>query len=253
MKKLPAIFFGHGSPTNAIEENEYTKIWSQIAQKFPKPKAILSISAHWFVDETLVTANEKQKTIHDFYGFSKELFAVDYNTFGSPEIAQKICNKIANCKIDNSWGLDHGTWSVLKHLYPQADVSTLQLSINKNLTMQQHFELAKNLRFLRDENVLIIGSGNIVHNLSMLNWQGGKPYDWATKFNDEICNKLQSKNYSQILDYKKIEGAALSVPTSEHFIPLIYIIGALDENEKIEIFANKIEMASISMMGIISC
>ena len=252
MAKTPAIFVGHGSPMNAIEENIYSETWARLAASFAAPKAALVISAHWFVEGSFVTSNSPQKTIHDFYGFPPELFAVKYEPEGDLELAKKICQLIPQVKLDGSWGLDHGTWSVLRHFYPAANIPTIQLSIDQRLTAQQHFELAKNLRQLRDENVLIIGSGNIVHNLRMLNWQGGTAYDWAQEFSAEIKKLLLTKDYEVIINYKNLRGANLAVPTPEHFLPLLYILALLDEKEEISIFADEIVLGSIGMMGIIS-
>lgn len=249
---MPAIFFGHGSPMNAIEQNKFTKTWVEIAKNFPKPKAILAISAHYETDGSKITSSPTQKTIHDFYGFPPELFAVKYETKNDLDLVEKIKKLIPEIESDSNWGLDHGTWSVLKHIYPKADIAVTQLSLDKNKTLRQHYELAKNLKSLRDEGILIIGSGNIVHNLGRIDWSGNKNYDWAIDFNEEIKAALETGDIEKIINYKTLIGAALSVPTTEHFLPLIYFLALKNEDEKLEIFNDEIAMGSISMMGIIA-
>jgi 4,5-DOPA dioxygenase extradiol len=249
MKTIPTIFFGHGSPMNAIEKNKYTEVWKKIGEEIPRPKAILAISAHWYVDGSFVTSNQNQKTIYDFYGFPPELYAVKYDVKGDVDLAEKICKLIPEIKLNNSWGIDHGTWSVLKHVYPNADIPVLQLSINRNKNAQYHYDLAKKLNFLRDENILIIGSGNIVHNLGMINWQTKTPYDWAIKFNNQIREILLNNNHQALINYNTVENYKLSIPTPEHFLPTIYIAALQRQNEKISIFNDEIDLGSISMMG----
>jgi len=248
---MPVIFFGHGSPMNAIENNQYTKSWTEIAKSIPKPKAILAISAHWESDGAKITSNIKQKTIHDFYGFPKELYDIQYNPNGDLNLVKDVQKLIPDAKADDSWGLDHGTWSVLRHIYPKADVPVLQLSIDKNKSPKDHYEMAKKIRSLRKKGVLIIGSDNIVHNL-MINWnKNAKPYNWAISFNNAIKKAIQDKDHNKIVDYAKIEGAKDSVPTSEHFIPLIYILALKGDEEKVSFFNDEIEMGSLSMTSIL--
>lgn len=245
---IPAIFFGHGSPMNAIDDNKYTKSWKEIVKTFPKPKAIIAISAHWETNGTKVTSNETQKTIHDFYGFPPELHNIQYNANGDVELAKKITTLIPDSKLDNSWGLDHGTWSILKHIYPKTDIPVIQLSIDKNKSIQEHYEVAKKLQILRNEGVLIIGSGNIVHNLGAIKWNGDKnPYHWAMHFNSQIKLAILNNDMEKILNYFNINGSKESVPTSEHFIPLVYILGVGKSNEKAEFFTEGFEMGSLSM------
>ena len=248
---FPAIFFGHGSPMNAVEANKYTVSWAKVIENIPQPKAILAISAHWFVDGVFVTDNLQQKTIHDFYGFPKKLFDVRYDAVGDVELAKKICQIIPEAKLNSDWGIDHGAWSVLLHLYPQANIPVVQLSIDRTKTVKQHYELAKKLRKLREENVLIIGSGNVVHNLARIDWSGGKAYDWAAEFNEGIKKILQNGDYAKIIDYQKLSGANLAVPTPEHFLPLVYILGLQKDEEVAEIFIDGIELGSIGMMGVV--
>ena len=265
----PAIFFGHGSPMNAIEKNNYTKTWAEIASTIPKPKAIICISAHWETEQsegsasklgnyqtssqtngTKITSNQKQKTIHDFYGFPKELYEVQYCPNGSPELAEEICNKISEITLDDSWGLDHGTWSILKHIYPNADIPTLQLSIDRNKTPQEHYDFAKKLLPLRREGVLIIGSGNIVHNLREIDWNG-KPHTWAEDFSKTIRQAILDNDHAQIINYKTIKDWKKSVPTPEHFIPLLYILALKQEGELVGLFNDKLDLGSIDMTGIL--
>lgn len=248
---FPAIFFGHGNPMNAISENYYTKSWSEIVKSIPLPKAIIVISAHWETNGIKVTSNVKQKTIHDFYGFPGELFDVQYNPQGNIELAKRIGEIVTEIQLDDSWGLDHGSWSILKHLYPKADIPVIQLSIDKNKTPKEHYEIAKKLRVLRHEGVLIIGSGNIVHNLRMIDWNNNQIYSWATEFNQEIKNAIIANNHEIIINYQKLIGSKQSVPTPEHFIPLMYILGLQMDKEKADIFTDKIEMGSISMTSVI--
>ena len=250
MNLTPTIFFGHGSPMNAIEENSYTKTWVEICRDIPKPKAIICISAHWEINGTKITSNQKQKTIHDFYGFSKELYAVQYCPDGSPELAEESCNKIPEITLDSSWGLDHGTWSILKHVYPDVDIPTLQLSIDRNKTPQEHYNLAKKLLPLRREGFLIIGSGNIVHNLREIDWNG-KSYIWAEEFSKTIRQAILEGNHAHIINYKQIKDWQKSVPTPEHFIPLLYILALKQEGESVELFNESIDLGSIDMTGIL--
>ena len=215
------------------------------------PKAIIVISAHWETDGIKVTSNNKQKTIHDFYGFPKELFDVQYNPEGDGKLVKRIQDIIAEVKPDDSWGLDHGSWSILKHLYPKADIPVIQLSIDKNKTPREHYEIASKLRVLRKEEILIIGSGNVVHNLAMINWNNNEAYPWAIEFNDKIKNAIITNNHDTVINYQKLSGSKQAVPTSEHFIPLIYILGLQMNDEKADIFTDKIDIGSISMMSVI--
>ncbi len=248
---FPAIFFGHGNPMNSVGDNYYTRAWLTIAKSIPTPKVIIVISAHWETHGIRVTSNSNQKTIHDFYGFPKELFDIQYNPKGDEELAKHIQNIITEVKLDDSWGLDHGSWSVLKHLYPKADIPVIQFSIDKNKTPREHYEIARKLRILRKEEILIIGSGNIVHNLAMINWNNNEAYPWAIEFNNEIKNAIITNNHDIVINYQKLSGSNYAVPTAEHFIPLIYILGLQMADETADIFTNKIDIGSISMMSVI--
>ncbi len=252
--KTPLLFVGHGSPMNAIEENEFSIGWQTLKEKIPTPNAILCISAHWETNGTFVTAMERPKTIHDFYGFPNELFQVEYPAPGNPALAtetKKIITK-TNVELDNQWGLDHGTWSVLKHMYPNADVPVIQLSIDHNKSPQWHYDLAKELSSLRQKGVLIIGSGNMVHNLRLADWHNPNgAYDWAYEINLQFKNLISDGNHKALTSYQSLgQSAKLAIPTSEHYIPLIYILGLKEKNESIEFFNDKIVMGSLSMTSV---
>ncbi|MEK6781567.1 MAG: 4,5-DOPA dioxygenase extradiol [Bacteroidota bacterium] len=248
-EKMPVLFIGHGSPMNAIEHNEYHNSWVELGKKLSRPKAILTISAHWLTQDTRVTAMERPKTIHDFGGFPKELFAQQYPAPGSPDFAEltkKLVTK-TTVKSDFDWGLDHGTWSFLLPMYPRADIPVYQLSLDYYKPMQYHYELAEQLSELRRKGVMIIGSGNIVHNLGMLNFSG-KPYDWAIEFDQKMKEFITDKNHEGIMQYEKLGAMAkLAVPTHDHFLPLIYSIAVQEMNEEILFFNEKTDMGSVSM------
>jgi len=250
--RMPAVFFGHGSPMNTLEHNQYTEAWRRLGELVPKPKAILAISAHWYVRGTAVTAMEEPRTIHDFGGFPQELFEVEYPAPGDPALAVRVRQLLAPVEVtlDESWGLDHGTWSVLVHAYPKADVPVVQLSIDGTKPPRFHFELAQRLAPLRDEGVLIAGSGNVVHNLGRIQWAAGaKPYDWAVRFNDAVRGYLAAHEPGALIDYLSLgEDARLSVPTPEHYLPLLYVIAQQGENETISFPVDGIEFGSIGML-----
>jgi len=254
---MPAIFFGHGSPMNAIEENLYSESWVEMVKKISadensaeKPRAILVISAHYETNGTKVTSNQQQKTIHDFYGFPPKLFAVKYEPPGDLKLAKRLQEILPEVELDDSWGVDHGAWSVLVHTHPAAEIPVIQLSIDHNKTTQQHYELAKKLRVLREEKILIIGSGNIVHNLRMIDWHSKQAYPWAVEFNNSIVEAIEKNDHETILNFVKISGAKNSVPTSEHFIPLLYVLALQEKGEKVELFCNRMELGSISMASV---
>jgi 4,5-DOPA dioxygenase extradiol len=255
-EKMPVVFVGHGSPMNAVEENEFTKEWARIGKKTLLPQAILSISAHWLTKGTYVTAMEKPETIHDFYGFPKELFDVKYPADGSPELAnqtQEIIHK-AEVMLDKEWGLDHGTWSVLRRMYPDANVPVIQLSIDYTKDTRWHFELAKELDVLRSRGIMILGSGNIVHNLRMINWKNPDGhYDWAEEMNQKFKENILSGEFDKLINYEKFGSAAhMAVPTPDHYFPMIYILGLKQKNEEINIFNDKTIFGSISMTSFIT-
>ena len=224
IERLPAIFFGHGNPMNAVMNNGYTEGWRLIGKQTPKPKAILSVSAHWFVPETGVTISTAPKTIHDFGGFPPELYQVQYPAPGDPELARRVQRMLAPLpvRLDNFWGLDHGTWSVLRHVYPDADVPVVQLSIDETQPASFHFEVGKKLASLREEGVLIVGSGNLVHNLHAYAWgqHVPEPYGWAVRFEEEAKGMILAGEYKPLINYESLgPEAILSIPTPDHYLP----------------------------------
>ncbi len=252
--KMPVLFVGHGSPMNAIQENEFVTGWRNIGKTLPEVNAVLCISAHWETKGTFVTAMEKPKTIHDFGGFPQELFDVQYPAPGSPEIAGKTKEIIrkAEVELDYKWGLDHGCWSVVKHLYPRADVPVFQMSLDYYQSAQYHFDLAKELASLRKRGVLIIGSGNMVHNLGLVAWDKldstGYGYDWAIEANELMKEYILLGDYQKLINYK-LQGKAynLAVPTPEHYLPMLYALALKEENENVNLFNDKAVGGSLSM------
>lgn len=256
-KIMPALFLGHGSPMNAIEENEFVIGFRMIVKEIPKPVAILCISAHWETRGTFVTAMDFPKTIHDFGGFPKELFDVKYPAPGSPELAGQVKALVKKTDVvpDYNWGLDHGAWSVIKHLYPDADVPVVQLSLDYTKPAQYHFELAGELSELREKGVLIIGSGNIVHNLRMVAWEklNGEPfaYDWAKEANEKMKSLIINDDYKSLIEYRTLGKAFdLAIPTPEHYLPLLYILALRKKSDQITIFNDKPVGGSLNMTSI---
>jgi 4,5-DOPA dioxygenase extradiol len=250
---LPAIFFGHGNPMNAVQSNTYTDGWRKIGERTPKPRAILAISAHWFVSGTRVTANTTPPTIHDFGGFPRELYEVQYPAPGGPGLARRVQSLLAPLPVllDERWGLDHGTWSVLKHVYPEADVPIVQLSIDETQPPSFHFELGTKLAPLRAEGVLIVGSGNLVHNLHTYAWgrHFPEPYDWAVRFEDEAKALLLSGNYEPLVEYETLgKHALLAIPTPDHYLPLLYVIGTRQRDDDVSFPVEGVDGGSISML-----
>ncbi|MCX6795157.1 MAG: 4,5-DOPA dioxygenase extradiol [Candidatus Falkowbacteria bacterium] len=256
-ERMPAIFIGHGSPENAFESNEFSETWQQIASSFVKPKGIVVISAHWTnrldekVKETSITSSKKLETIHDFYGFPENFYEFSYNTPGHEKLVEKIIANVKTIKIkrSNEWGLDHGAWSVLAKMYPEADIPVVQVSIDEELAREKLFAIGQELSGLRDDGFLILGSGNIVHNLREIVWQG-KPYDWALEFDEFIKDALTKRDTKAIINFENNPLSKLALPTVEHFLPLLYVVGASKE-EKAEFFCEKIFAASLSMRCVI--
>ena len=256
-EKMPVLFLGHGSPMNAIEENEFVAGFRNIGKDIPKPKAILVISAHWETRGTFVTAMNKPRTIHDFGGFPQALFDVQYPAPGSPELANETKSIITKTQVglDEKWGLDHGAWSVVKHLYPNADVPVIQMSIDYTQGAQYHYELAKELASLRKKGVLIVGSGNMVHNLGMVAWDklntDSYGYDWAIEANEKMKKYILSDDHKPLIDFKS-QGKAfdLAIPSPEHYLPLIYTLALKDSNEKITLFNDKAVAGSLTMTSV---
>ena len=255
-QKMPVLFLGHGSPMNAIEENEFVASFRQLGKEVIKPKIILCISAHWETKGTKVTAMQNPPTIHDFGGFPQALFDVQYPAPGSPELARvtkEIITK-TDVELDTHWGLDHGAWSVIKHMYPNADVPVIQLSLDYTKPPKYHYELAQQLETLRHKGVLIVGSGNVVHNLRKVKWDklnDAYAWDWAEETNEKIKSFIVDGNHQALIDYgKQGTSFALSIPTPEHYLPLIYILGLKDKKESIDLFNDKTVGGSIGMLSL---
>jgi 4,5-DOPA dioxygenase extradiol len=254
--KMPVLFLGHGSPMNAIEENEFVEGWRGAGKSLPKPEAVLCISAHWETRETFVTGMDKPKTIHDFGGFPDELYEVQYPAPGSPELAKEIIKLVTKVHVglDEKWGLDHGCWSVVKHLYPEADIPVIQLSMDYYMDSRQHYELAKELAPLREKGILIIGSGNMVHNLRMVKWDKLEDvygYDWAIEAGEKMKKYILEGDHEQLIRYQT-QGRAfdLAIPTPDHYLPLLYALALQDEGDKVTIFNDKPVGGSLSMISI---
>ena len=252
---MPAIFFGHGNPMNAILQNDHTEAWSAIGRNIPRPKAILCVSAHWYIPAVAVTAMPSPRTIHDFGGFPRELFAVDYPAPGSPDLAERVRELLGDDVIadESNWGLDHGTWSVLVHVFPDADIPIVQLSINEAETAAFHYEFAKRLSPLRDEGVLIMGSGNIVHNLHTYAWgkHGVEPFDWAERFDSKARELILADNHEPLVFYESLgRDALLSAPTPDHYLPLVYILALKREGEAVSFPVEGFDGGSISMTSV---
>ena len=256
-EKMPVLFIGHGSPMNAIEDNIFSKRWQQMGKEIPTPKAVVVVSAHWLTKGTMVTAMPNPETIHDFGGFPQALFDVQYPAPGSPELATEIQKLITNpaVELDHDWGLDHGSWSVIKHMYPDADIPVLQLSIDYYKPGAYHYELAKQLLALRKKGVLIIGSGNMVHNLRMVAWDKlSEPeygFDWALEMNAIFKNKISNGFHKELIQYEKLNKAAtLAIPSPDHYYPLLYILALQTENDKVEFFNDKAVGGSLTMTSV---
>ena len=254
---MPVLFIGHGNPMNAIEENQFVQGFRNVAIDLPKPNSILCISAHWFTNGTKVTAMELPKTIHDFGGFPQELFDVQYPAKGNPELALATKELLSPTlvELNEKWGLDHGAWTVIKHLYPNADIPVIQLSIDYTQPVQYHFDLAKKLNSLRQKGVLIIGSGNVIHNLRLIDIENfdkdNYGHDWAIEAREIINNYLLDGNYQPLIDYKKQSNAfQLAIPTPEHFLPLIYSLGLQQKEEELSLFNDKLVAGSLSMTSL---
>lgn len=255
--KHPVLFIGHGSPMNGIEDNEFSRTWSKLGTEILKPKAVLVISAHWLTKGTHVTAMPNPKTIHDFGGFPQALFDVKYPAPGEPALAEATAKLITSTSVglDHDWGLDHGTWSVVRHMYPQADIPVLQLSIDYNKPPQYHFDLAKQLKSLRKKGVLIIGSGNMVHNLRMIAWdkmqEANYGFDWAIEMNTIFKEKIGNSDFKSLIEYEKLNAAAkLAIPTPDHYYPLLYTMALQDAKEEVQFFNDKMVGGSLNMTSV---
>lgn len=248
-KKMPTLFVGHGSPMNAIDDNNYTRTWVKIAEKIPKPEAILAISAHWYTDGSRIMDTDRPKMVYDMYGFPDELYRVSYNAKGSPELAHLTKDLISkNVVIDNSCGYDHGTWSVLCKMFPDANIPVYQLSIDRGASAETHFHIGQEISSMREKGVLILGSGNVVHNLSRIEWGMDGGYPWAVDFDNYIRDKIKSNEYLDVIHYKTAGKSAESAFfTPEHFYPLLYVLGASKEDDRISIYNDSCVLGSMSM------
>jgi len=255
--RMPALFVGHGSPMYAIEENEFVRSWRALGEELPKPKAILVVSAHWETRGTQVTAMQKPKTIHDFGGFPQALFDVQYPAPGSPELASDTIRTVKNSLItaDDTWGLDHGTWSVIRRIYPNADIPVVQLSLDYHKTPQQHYDLAKELASLRNKGILIVGSGNMVHNLRQVAWDKSDDiefgHDWAFEANALLKKLILKNDHQSLINYQSLGKAVqLAAPTPEHFLPLLYALALKQKDENVSFFNDKAVMGSLTMTSV---
>jgi 4,5-DOPA dioxygenase extradiol len=256
-QKMPVLFVGHGSPMNVIEENEFVEGWRTAGKSLPKPKAIICISAHWETKGTFVTAMKNPETIHDFGGFPRELYEVQYLAPGSPELAKEIRDtiKYTNIGLDDKWGLDHGCWSVLKQMFPAANIPVVQLSLDHFQPALYHYELAKELSSFRRKGVLIVGSGNMVHNLRLIDWdhinESGSGYDWAIEANEKMKKFILSDDHNSLINYRS-QGRSfdLAIPTPEHFLPLLYILALKEADEKVSFFNDKAVGGSLTMTSV---
>jgi 4,5-DOPA dioxygenase extradiol len=249
---LPVLFVGHGSPMNAIEDNLFSQAWAHIGQSLPHPQAILCISAHWESAGSQVTSMEAPRTIYDFYGFPPELYAVHYPAPGSPELAGLVQKTIHGTSVQAnlSWGLDHGAWSVLRRMYPEADIPVVQLSLDTTKSPQEHYEMGKELAALRRKGVLIVASGNMVHNLRLIQW-GEAAFDWALEFDELLRQRILAGEHASLVQYTQFGRlATLAIPTPEHFLPLLYALAAQEDSEPVSFFAEKVTLGSISMRSV---
>ena len=255
MTLMPALFFGHGNPMNALLRNGYTERWTAIGTNLPRPKAILCVSAHWYVPGAAVTVNTAPRTIHDFGGFPRELYEVQYPAPGDPDLARRVQKLLAPLavELDERWGLDHGTWSVLCHVYPKADIPIVQLSIDETKPASFHYEIGQRLAPLREEGILIVGSGNLVHNLHTYAWgrHAVDPFEWAVRFEQEARGLLLSGDHKPLIHYERLgRDATLSVPTPDHYLPLLYVIGSGASKEPLTFPVEGVDGGSISMLTV---
>lgn len=254
--RMPALFVGHGNPMNSISDNPYTRGWAGLGEVLPTPRAILAISAHWYIPATCITIAPLPRTIHDFYGFPQKLFEIDYPAPGSPELAEEVADLLVPDRVapDSEWGLDHGTWSVLRHIYPRAHVPVVQLSLDMRLSPEKHFELGQRLQALREEGVLVIGSGNIVHNLPAFNWTNpsSEPPGWAVDFEEWNRNMFLAGQADALVDYLgRGKMADWSAPTPEHYLPLLYLAGLQDQTDMASFPVEGFDGGSMSMLSVL--
>jgi 4,5-DOPA dioxygenase extradiol len=253
--RMPAVFVGHGNPMNALATNAWTEGWQRLAASLPRPRAILAVSAHWYLPGTRVTANARPSTIHDFGGFPRALYGVEYPASGAPELAARLPRLLAPTAVvlDETWGLDHGTWSVLVHMVPDASVPVIQLALDERASAEEHLQLARRLRPLRDEGVLVLGSGNVVHNLHAYSWgrRSVEPYDWGVRFEGRVRALIAAHDFDAVAAYEALgEDAALSAPTPEHFLPLLYVLAQHEGDEPVSFPVEGFDGGSVSMLAV---
>ncbi|MBN8948040.1 MAG: 4,5-DOPA dioxygenase extradiol [Rhodanobacter sp.] len=253
--RLPTIFFGHGNPMNALQDNDWSRGWAALGRRLPRPRAVLSVSAHWYVPATLLTTMARPRTIHDFGGFPRELFEVQYPAPGDLDLVRRVRELLQPLDVgeDRSWGLDHGTWSVLRHVYPDADVPVVQLSIDESQPPALHYGLGRLLRPLRDEGILLIGSGDVVHNLHAYAWgrHPAEPFDWALRFEAKARELMLQGDHHALVDYEALgRDAELSIPTPDHYLPLLYVLGASDAGDAVTFPVEGMDGGSISMLSV---
>jgi len=249
---MPALFVGHGNPMNAIEDNQFSRAWMQVGRSLPRPEAVLCISAHWETDGTYATGMQRPRTIHDFTGFPGPLYEVQYPAPGMPEMAERLKKSVSGTTVrsDAGWGLDHGSWSILCRMFPDADIPVVQLSIDYTQPAAFHYELGGQLKGLRKEGVLIVGSGNMVHNLGVMVWQD-TAFDWAREMDRTLTELIVSRDHQRLVDYDQLGPAArLAVPTSEHYLPLLYVLSLQDDDDDVAFFAEKVTLGSVSMRSV---
>jgi 4,5-DOPA dioxygenase extradiol len=248
--KLPALFIGHGSPMLALEGGRYTEAWAALAAELPRPRAILAISAHWFTEGIGITAMSAPRTIHDFYGFPPALYALNYPAPGDPALAGRVAQLLAPAQVaaDQAWGLDHGTWAVLRYMYPAADIPVVQLSLDGTRTGAEHYTLARQLAPLRDEGILVLGSGNVVHNLRLMSREAAAAPSWATQFNQAVRSAVLGSDHRSLMDYAALPGAQRAVPTPEHYLPLLYALAVRAEDEPVSLPVDGLEYGAIGML-----
>jgi 4,5-DOPA dioxygenase extradiol len=256
-KVMPALFIGHGSPMNGIEDNEFSQTWSAMPGSIPIPKAVIVISAHWLTNGTRITAMPFPKTIHDFGGFPESLYQVQYPVRGNPSLAQEVKELVKNAvvELNHDWGLDHGAWTVVRHMYPDASIPVLQISIDYTKNMQFHYDLARELVALRKKGILVIGSGNLVHNLKLVAWDKlsllDYSYDWAAEISTRLKKLILNNDHTQLINYSSLgKEALMAIPTPDHYIPLLYTLGLQDPNEPISLFNDKAVGGSITMTSV---
>jgi 4,5-DOPA dioxygenase extradiol len=252
-KIMPALFVGHGSPMNAVEDNAFSRAWADVGRALPRPKAIFSISAHWETDGCRLTAMPAPATVHDFYGFPRRLYEMQYPAPGAPELAREIQQAVGDpvVHLDFDWGLDHGTWSVLCRMFPAADIPVLQLSLDRSQPPDFHYRLGQRLNYLRSLDILVIGSGNMVHNLGVMAWDNSA-FDWALDFDAKLAAQILTGEHQPLIDYTSMgEIARMAIPTNEHFLPLLYILAMQEQTETITFFCEQVTLGSISMRSLI--